>query len=105
MLLLIIKELLMLKTILLSVALATSLSAFAEPSVAKDAAQANALAAEKCSSGCLILSPADVAELEANVNAFAQRAFQAGGQAGYEKGVEDLAGAALKNPKICPKNT
>lgn len=75
------------------------------PTAAKDAAEASSIAAQKCTSGCLILSAEDVAILENQVNAFAKRAYQAGGQAGYEKGVNDLAGAALANPKICPKNT
>lgn len=94
----------MFKNILLSVALATStLSAFADPTVAKDAAEASSIAAQKCTSGCLILSAEDIAILEAKVNAFAQRAFQEGAVAGYSKGTEDLAEAVKKNPKICPK--
>jgi hypothetical protein len=107
----------MFKNILLSVALATrarkallasligvaSLSAVADPTVAQNAAEASSIAAQKCQSGCLILSPEDIAILEAQVNAFAARAFQEGAVRGYEKGVEDLAEAAKKNPKICPK--
>lgn len=96
----------MLKSLLLSLSiLLTSIPVLAEPSVAQSAAEATAIAADKCKAGCLIFAPADVAELEAAVTAFAQRAYQAGGQAGYEKGVDDLASAEKKNPKICPKNT
>lgn len=93
----------MFKTMLLSVALATSLAAYADPTVAQNPAEASSVAAEKCASGCLILSAEDVAILEAQVNAFAQRAYQEGAQRGYAKGVDDLAEAAKKNPKICPK--
>lgn len=96
----------MLKSLFLSLSiLLTSIPALADPTVAKNPAEAAAIAADKCSNGCLILSPEDIALLEHQVNSFAQRAFQEGAQRGYEKGVEDLAEAAKKNPKICPRNT
>jgi hypothetical protein len=94
----------MLKQILLSLALvASSIPVLADPTVASTPAEAAAIAADKCKTGCLILSAEDIAFLEKQVNSFAQRAFQEGAQRGYEKSVDDLAEAAKKNPKICPK--
>lgn len=99
----------MLKAFILTASIALSglllsSAVLAEPSVAANAAEATQLLSEKCTQGCMVLSPSDVAELEAAVNGFAQRAYAAGAEMGYEKGTEDLAAAAVKNPKICPKN-
>lgn len=94
----------MLKQLFLSLALvASSIPVLADPSVAKTPAEAAAIAADKCKSGCLVLSAEDIAILEHNVQSFAQRAFQAGAEAGYAKGVEDLSEAVKKQPKLCPK--
>lgn len=94
----------MLKELFLSATILVSpIPVLADPAVAKNPAEAAAIAADKCKSGCLVLSAEDIAILEHQVNSFAQRAFQEGAQRGYEKGVDDLAEAAKKNPKICPK--
>lgn len=69
----------MLKELILSASIAlASIPATAEPASATNPAQATAIAAEKCKQGCLILSPADVKQLEQSVNAFAKQAFNQG---------------------------
>lgn len=78
----------MFKSILLSVALATSLclSAFAEPTIVPAAklAKVPELAA-KCKPDCLVLDRQDFQTLQEQVKALAEKAFAAGVAAGAAK--------------------
>lgn len=69
----------MIKTLVLTFAVMASTSVFAQTALPP---ALDKLVREKCAEGCLVLSPADVAELEARVNAFAQDAYKKGVAAG-----------------------
>lgn len=70
----------MIKTLVLTLAVLASTSVFAQTAPLPPAL--DKLVREKCAEGCLVLSPADVLELEARVNAFAQDAYKKGVAAG-----------------------
>ena len=63
---------------LVSLILLFSLSAQAEIEPSASVKEAQALAEKKCTQGCLVLSPEEVAAIEKGINAAVLKAYEAG---------------------------
>ncbi len=63
---------------LLSLTLLLALQARAEIVVSNSVKEAQLAAETKCKEQCIVLSPQDIAELEANIQAAVQEAYKAG---------------------------
>jgi hypothetical protein len=60
------------------VLLSFPLVALAQPVVALSTAEAHKQVEEKCTEGCVVLSPADMASIEASIQEAIQQAYQSG---------------------------
>jgi hypothetical protein len=72
------------------VLLSFPLAALAQPMGAASVAEAQKQAEEKCTKGCVVLSPAEMASIESYIQQTVQEAYQAGLR-GWSKAANDPA--------------